>query len=214
MVRSRTAAETGGCGAVMQTARAASATPGPAAGGRSHRSVELPAAMFTPTAPLWQVAVRTLAVYVALLVGLRLMGKREMGQMTVFDLVVLLVLSNAVQNAMVGPDTSLTGGLVAAAILLAANRAVALLRLRNPLLRRVIEGSPTVLVAHGEFLPEALRREGLDREEVETALREHGVASVRQVRLAVLEPDGSISVVPEEADVIHLRKHRRFLKRS
>lgn len=169
--------------------------------------------MFHLATPAWQIGLRTVLVYAALLVGLRLMGKREMGQMTVFDLVVLLLISNAVQNAMVGPDSSLTGGLIAAAVLLLVNRLVALLRLRSVRLRRVIEGVPTVLVSDGRFIDAALRREGLDRSEVETALREHGVAGLEGVRLAVLEPDGSISVVPQEARTVRLR-HERFLKHN
>jgi uncharacterized membrane protein YcaP (DUF421 family) len=170
--------------------------------------------VFVLGTPAWQIAVRTAVVYLSLLVGLRLMGKRELGQMTVFDLVVLLVISNAVQNAMVGSDTSLLGGLIAAACLLVINRLVAELRLRSPLLRRAVEGSPTVLISHGHYIDQALRREGLDREEVEMALREHGVASVEQVRLAVLELDGSISVVPQETGTLRIRRRQphRYLQ--
>src|ERR671918_1809594 len=85
--------------------------------------------MFDMGTPAWNIAVRSALVFVALFVGLRLMGKRELGQMTVFDLVVILLVANAVQNAMVGPDTSLWGGLIAAGVLLVLNRAVAALRL-------------------------------------------------------------------------------------
>lgn len=168
--------------------------------------------MFHLAAPAWQIVVRTAIVYTALFVGLRLMGKREMGQMTVFDLVLLLVISNAVQNAMVGQDTSITGGLIAAACLLLLNRLVAVLRLRSPRLRRAIEGVPTVLVSHGHFIEAGLHREGMDRSEVETALREHGVEGVEHVRLAVLEPDGSISVVPQETGTLRVKRHDKFLK--
>lgn len=170
--------------------------------------------MFNLAAPAWQIVLRTVIVYVALLAGLRLMGKREIGQMTVFDLVVLLVISNAVQNAMVGQDTSVTGGLIAAACLLLLNRLVALLRLRSRTLRHAIEGSPTVLISHGRYLDDALRHEGLDREEVEMALREHGVVGVEHVRLAVLELDGSISVVPQETGTVRIRHRHKFLKKS
>jgi len=88
--------------------------------------------MIIPAIPLWDIVLRTAGVYVAILLGLRLAGKREIGQMTVFDLVVLLLLANAVQNAMVGPDTSLGGGLLAAIVLLVLNALVARLRLRWP----------------------------------------------------------------------------------
>ena len=170
--------------------------------------------MFHLAAPPWQIVVRTVIVYAALLLGLRLMGKREMGQMTVFDLVVLLVISNAVQNAMVGQDTSVIGGLIAAACLLAVNRLVAALRLHNPRLRRAIEGVPTVLVLHGQLVQQGLRREGVDPSEIDTALREHGIDSVEGVRLAVLEPDGSISIVPQETGTLRAKRHTRYLKHS
>jgi uncharacterized membrane protein YcaP (DUF421 family) len=146
--------------------------------------------------PAWDIAMRTVVIYLAILVGLRLSGKREIGQMTVFDLVVLLLIANAVQNAMVGPDTSLAGGLLAAAVLLVLNAVVARLRLRWPRLRRLVEGSPTLLVLRGQAIAEHLRREGLDQETLEAALREHGVADMSDVEMAVLEIDGSISVVP------------------
>jgi uncharacterized membrane protein YcaP (DUF421 family) len=146
--------------------------------------------------PVWIIALRTVIVYGVILVGLRLSGKREVGQMTVFDLVVLLLIANAVQNAMVGADTSLVGGILAAAVLLALNAAVARVRLRWPRFRRLVEGSPTLLVLRGKLITDHIRREGLDEEMLETALREHGVASIDQVEMAVLEIDGSISVVP------------------
>jgi uncharacterized membrane protein YcaP (DUF421 family) len=162
--------------------------------------------------PAWNIALRTAAVYLVILVGLRLAGKREIGQMTVFDLVVLLLIANAVQNAMVGPDTSLAGGVLAAAILLVLNAGVARLRLRWPRLRRMIEGSPTLLVLHGEVIPDHLRREGLDQETLETALREHGVADVTGVEMAVLEIDGSISVVPADGTTKHVKRPLKYLR--
>ena len=162
--------------------------------------------MFTPVIPPWDIVLRTAGVYVVILIGLRLAGKREIGQMTVFDLVVLLLLANAVQNAMVGPDTSLTGGLLAAVVLLLLNALVARLRLRWPVLRRIVEGSPTLLVLHGEVIADHLRREGLDQDTLEAALREHGVADLSGVEMAVLEIDGSIRVVPVGSTTKHVRR--------
>jgi uncharacterized membrane protein YcaP (DUF421 family) len=162
--------------------------------------------------PAWNIVLRTAAIYLVALIGLRLAGKREIGQMTVFDLVVLLLIANAVQNAMVGPDTSLTGGVLAAVVLLALNAIVARLRLRWPRLRRMIEGSPTLLVLHGEVLADHLRREGLDQETLEAALREHGVAEVRDVEMAVLEIDGSISVVPAGGTTTHIKRPVKYLR--
>jgi uncharacterized membrane protein YcaP (DUF421 family) len=152
--------------------------------------------MFSLSVPLWTIVLRSAVVYFFLLVGLRLSGKREIGQMTVFDLVVLLLLANAVQNAMVGPDTSLLGGIVAALVLLLLNAGVARLRMRWPRLRRLVEGTPTLLVLHGEVMRDHLRHEGVDQETLEAALREHGIAGLEDVEMAVLEIDGSISVVP------------------
>src|SRR4029079_4569912 len=119
------------------------------------------------------VVLRTLVVYVALLFGLRIAGKRELGQMSPFDLVVVLLIANAVQNAMVGSDTSLTGGLVAATALLAINWVVGRLRLRYGWFERHIRGSATLLVNNGQFIEAHLRHEGLDTEDVYMAMREH-----------------------------------------
>jgi uncharacterized membrane protein YcaP (DUF421 family) len=158
------------------------------------------------------IAGRAAIVYVAILVGLRLMGKRELGQMTVFDLVVVLLLANAVQNAMVGADTSVQGGLVAAFVLLALNRLVAAARLHSGVWGRLVEGSPTVLVQEGHVLDAAVRKEGLERAQIEMAMREHGVADFSDVRLAVMETDGSISIVPRGSTVIRTRKHVRQIR--
>ena len=101
---------------------------------------------------LLEIAVRTTIIYVVVLVGIRLTGKREVGQLTPFDLVLLLLIANAVQNAMVGPDTSLTGGLLSAAVLIVANYVVAAGRERVPILRRAVQGSPTLLINDGKFV--------------------------------------------------------------
>jgi uncharacterized membrane protein YcaP (DUF421 family) len=164
--------------------------------------------------PVWDIALRCGVVYLVLLIGLRLAGKREIGQMTVFDLVVLLLISNAVQNAMVGPDTSLVGGLVAAAVLLAVNALLARLRLRWPRLRRMVEGSPTLLVVRGQVMTQAMLREGLDRQELDAAIREHGVVGIEEVDLAVLETDGSISVVPAGSPMKRGRRRAKFLRHA
>ena len=158
------------------------------------------------------IVVRTTVVYLALLGLLRLAGKRELGQMTSFDLVVILIISNAVQNAMVGPDTSLTGGLLAAATLIGLNRLVDTLGLRFPALRKSLAGSPSLLVYEGEFLPDHLKHEGLTPDEVWQALREHGVDSLASVKSAVLEVDGTISIIP--ADAKSSRTRRRLRGRS
>src|SRR2546425_8349004 len=170
--------------------------------------------MFSLDISGWSIVLRTVIVYVALLAGLRLAGKRELGQMTPFDLVVILLIANAVQNAMVGPDTSVTGGLIAAGVLVTANYGLATARERIPRLRRAVEGTPTLLVHNGKFLLEHLLKEGLDEDEVLMAVREHGIANVSDVQTAVLETDGSISIVPADAHVVRTRRHARFSRRG
>ena len=165
--------------------------------------------MFEMGTDAWAVVARTLLVYVGVFVGLRLAGKRELGQMTVFDLVVVLLIANAVQNAMVGLDFSVQGGLLAALTLLVANRVIALARLRGGVWGRLIEGTPTVLVEDGELIEPRLRREGLERQELEMVIREHGVDALSDVKLAVLETDGSISIVPMGTRVLRTAKHIR-----
>jgi uncharacterized membrane protein YcaP (DUF421 family) len=158
------------------------------------------------------IIMRTIVVYLAILAGLRLSGKREIGQMTVFDLVVLLLIANAVQNAMVGPDTSLVGGILAAVVLLIVNALVARLRMRWPRLRRWVEGTPTLLVLHGAVIPAHMQKEEMDEESLLMALREHGVAEIGEVEMAVLEIDGSISVVPMGEATVRVKKPLKFLR--
>ena len=143
--------------------------------------------------------IRTAGAYIALLFGFRVFGKRELGQVTVFDVAMVLLIANAVQNAMVGPDTSLPGGLIVAATLLLLNYLVARFRIRDRLFRHVVEGRPSVLVSDGRWHDEVLRREGLDHGEVEQAMRQNGVLELARVRLAVLEENGAISVVTRHA---------------
>ena len=163
--------------------------------------------------PFWDIILRTVLVYAALLIGLRLAGKREIGQMTVFDLIVLLLIANAVQNAMVGPDSSLTGGILAAAVLLVLNAVLSWLLQQYPRLRKLVEGSPTLLILHGQVLNDKMRREGIDIETLETALREHGITDRKDVEMAVLEIDGTISVVPVGDHTLRTRKVSRFLRK-
>src|SRR5207253_7045193 len=133
-------------------------------------------------------------------------------QMTAFDLLVLLIISNAVQNAMIGPDTSLNGGLLAALALLAVDRLVGRLALRGGTLQTLVVGSPTLLVYEGRLLPDHLYKEGLSESDVLQALREHGVDDLVAVKSAVLEIDGTISVIPRDAPSSHTRRRIRGRK--
>lgn len=145
------------------------------------------------------VILRTAVVYLFLVVILRLSGKREVGQMSILELIVILLISDAVQNSMVGEDTTLIGGLLAVMTLLGLDHGLSRLTVRSRRLRRVIEGEPRLLVRDGRLLTRALREEQVEPEKVRAAVRAQGVARVEDVRLAVLETDGSISIIPIDA---------------
>jgi uncharacterized membrane protein YcaP (DUF421 family) len=120
--------------------------------------------------------------------------------------VFILLVANALQPAITGPDTSLTGGLVLIVALVITNWAVGRLD-RYPRFHRLFTPAPAVIVKNGKFLSEVMRREGVDKEEVEMALREHGMSEIKDCQIAVLEPDGTISIVPSEG-IVHRTKHR------
>lgn len=159
---------------------------------------------------LLQIILRTSIIYVAVLVGLRLTGKREVGQMTPFDLVLLILIANAVQNAMTGPDNSVTGGLVAAGTLLVLNFFVSRVVFRNRRVRRIVEGTPTILIHNGQMVENNLKSEHITADELLQALREHGVPMPEDVGLAVLEIDGSISVLRKDELPLKERPHHHF----
>jgi len=142
---------------------------------------------------LLEVALRTAVVYGVVLAGVRLSGKREVGQMTPFDLTLLLLISNAGQNAMTGPDTSLLGGVVAASTLLLLNYLIAEVSGGNRRFRKFVQGQPSLLVHDGEVITSHMAKEHVSMDELHRALREHGISSCKDVALAVLEVDGSIS---------------------
>jgi uncharacterized membrane protein YcaP (DUF421 family) len=172
--------------------------------------------MFPGFHALIEITLRTAAIYVVVLLGVRLSGKREVGQMTPFDLTLLLLISNAVQNAMTGPDTSLTGGITAAATLLLLNYLVAELSGGNRRFRKLVQGQPSLLVHDGQLIPTEMAKEHVSMDELQRALREHGIGSYHDVALAVLEVDGSISCLKydeiQPTASTHLAK-RKFLKK-
>jgi uncharacterized membrane protein YcaP (DUF421 family) len=166
---------------------------------------------------LLQIVLRTGIIYLLVLIGVRLSGKREVGQMTPFDLTLLLLLSNSVQNAMTGPDTSLTGGAVAACTLLVLNYGVAAVSGSNRRLRRLIQGEPSLLVHDGKVIESHMARERVSMDELHRALREHGINSCDQVALAVLEVDGSISCLKYDEIKPDANTHlvrRRFIQKK
>jgi uncharacterized membrane protein YcaP (DUF421 family) len=163
------------------------------------------------------IALRTAAVYAVVLAGVRLSGKRQVGQMTPFDLTLLLLISNAVQNAMTGPDTSLLGGVVAATTLLILNYFVADLSGANRRFRKFIQGEPSLLVHDGEVMESHMAAEHVSMDELERAMREHGISSYHDVALAVLEVDGSISMMKYDDIKPTAKTHllrRKFLQKK
>lgn len=145
---------------------------------------------------LVDVALRTGIIYVFIVVALRVGGQRDVGHMSKLDLIVLLVIADAVQNAMVGQNSTLLGGIVAAAVLIGLDRGLRFVEHRWKPAERFIEGEPRMLIRDGRVLGKALRDEDIATEELMSALREHGLERPDQVKLAVLETDGSVSVVP------------------
>ncbi len=165
-----------------------------------------------PSVSVLELVVRGVIVYSALLIALRIFGKREVGQFTIYDLVFVLLVANALQPAMTGPDTSLVGGLVLIAALVMANAVVNMLD-RVPRIHRLFTPAPSVIIRDGAYVTKEMDREGVTEDEIEMAIREHGLEGAKDVKLAVLEADGTISVVPK-GSVVQSTKHRvRFVKR-
>jgi uncharacterized membrane protein YcaP (DUF421 family) len=148
--------------------------------------------MFVLGVPLVEKVVRPIVVYAFLIIGLRLAGKRELAQLNPFDLVVLLTISNTVQNAIIGEDNSITGGLIGAATLLLVNHVVVRYLYSHERLEKLIEGDPDVLMDQGVVLPDRLTRELITMGEFEAAAHKQGFGSLDEIERAILEPGGSI----------------------
>ena len=166
--------------------------------------------MFSLGSDIIDVVIRTAAVYLVILLGLLILGKKELSQISVTDLVFILLISNAVQNAMVGDNTTLSGGLVAAGVLFLLNFTFRRLNYTSKSLRKIIEGEPVLLIYEGKLQSRNLQKESITEEELMAALREHGVARIEEVKLAMLEIDGNISVVSK--DFVNRTKHKKHLK--
>jgi uncharacterized membrane protein YcaP (DUF421 family) len=151
--------------------------------------------LFDLAMPWWEFVLRAAVVYVVLLLMIRVSGKRTMGQFTPFDMVLIVLLGNAVQNSLLGKDTSLAGGLLLAATLIAINWCVGYITSRSDRAERVVEGVPVVLARDGQLFRTVLRRELVSEDDFNEALRENGEMSLADVRIALLEVNGSISVV-------------------
>ena len=169
---------------------------------------------------MWQLSVspleivaRTVIVYGVFLAALRIFGKREVGQFTLFDLALVLLAANALQPAITGSDQSIPGAIIIIVTIFSLNRLVAELRRRVPFIRNLLEFQPTVIGRDGAWLSAALDEEGLDDDDLQAALREHGLDSIKEMKLAVLEQDGSLSIVPVDGQSVRIRARRRHYKR-
>jgi len=158
----------------------------------------------------------TMAIYLFIVIAIRLFGKKELAQLSVVDMVFILLISNAVQNAMVGPDSTLSGGLVAATTLFIMNYVFKYLQYRFPKFGKIVEGDATMLIYKGEILETHLKMAKITKDELMEAVREHGVASVKEVDLAILEVDGNISVLSNEYQkkTVKRRKAHKVLRKQ
>lgn len=151
--------------------------------------------MWNLSAPYWEFVIRAAMVYVFVIFILRFAGKRQIGELSPFDFVLLLLLSNGVQNAMNGGDNTITAGLIITATLVGLNAVIAWLVFRNKEIEKVVEGRPEVLIHNGYLYSEILKRNAITHHELNNALRQNGCTSIDEVRLAVLENNGQISVI-------------------
>lgn len=156
-----------------------------------------------------ELVLRSVFIYVLFLGALRVSGKRELGQFTIFDLALVLLAANALQPAITGPDASLTAAGIIVVTLFALNWVVAFARSHSKLARQILDFAPRTLAENGKWIQSALDKEGLDADDLAAALREHGLDSIDGVKLAVLEHDGSVSIVPKDGGAVQLRSHQR-----
>lgn len=158
------------------------------------------------------IALKTSFVYVFLVAGLRLLGKRELGQMNIYDLILIIVLGNAVQNAMMNNDSTLGGGIIASVVLLVLNRAFSWLIANSRKVEKLMVGEPILIATDGKELAGPMEKEGVTHEQLLAAVREHGMMRLDEVKMAVLEVDGTISVVPKDSKTFRTRRHFKALR--
>jgi uncharacterized membrane protein YcaP (DUF421 family) len=156
--------------------------------------------MWNVSLPYWEFVIRAVVIYIFLLVLLRVTGKRQVGQLAPFDLVLLLVLSNSVQNAMNGGDNSITGGVILACTLIGINWLVSRLTFRSKRLEAIVEGRPIILVHNGHIDHRAMGEAQMTVHELNASLRAEGCVGAEEVLIAVLENNGKITVVPKKTN--------------
>ena len=168
--------------------------------------------MFQLGLPVAEKMLRPVLVYIFLVLSLRLAGKRELAQLNPFDLVVLLTLSNTVQNAIIGDDSSVSGGVLGAATLLLVNYLVVRFLYRHPALERIVEGDATTLIEGGTLLEDRCHDELVTRAEIQAAAHKQGFATLDEVERAVLEPGGGFTFVATQPTP-EVRRHEELLQR-
>jgi uncharacterized membrane protein YcaP (DUF421 family) len=168
--------------------------------------------MFVLGLPIAEKILRPVIVYIFLIVGLRLSGKRELAQLNPFDLIVLLTLSNTVQNAIIGDDNSVTGGIIGAASLLAINYLVVRFLYDHRKIDQLVEGRADVLIENGKVHTEKLKRELITKEELAAAARKQGFDTLSEVRQCILEPGGTLTFIAKKPDTEDIR-HQELLKK-
>jgi len=148
--------------------------------------------------PYLDIILRSVAVYVFMVFAIRIFGKKELSQLSTTDLVFLVLISNSVQNAMVGPNTSLLGGIIAATVLFTLNYLLKIMMFRSKGIKNMIEGKPVILIYNGKVDLSNMHEESINMDELEEAIRQHGIESYKNVKLAILEVDGNISVIADQ----------------
>jgi uncharacterized membrane protein YcaP (DUF421 family) len=166
--------------------------------------------MFEIGAPIAEKILRPILVYFFLIIGLRLAGKRELAQVNAFDLIVLLTLSNTVQNAIIGNDNSVSGGFIGAATLLALNHGLVRFLHRHRKLDRLLEGRPDILMRNGKIEMHNLDRELITKAELVAAAHKQGISSLKDVERCVLEPNGTISFI-QKSPTPELSRHDEIM---
>lgn len=168
--------------------------------------------LFLLTIPVLEKIIRPIIVYLFLIIGLRLAGKRELGQLNPFDLIVLLTISNTVQNAIIGEDNSLIGGLIGAATLLIVNYLVVRAIHKNPFLERLLEGDSEFLIRNGQIQKDWMEKESIDIAELEIAAHKQGYESLAIIETAKIDQEGNVIFVPKESHKEE-RRHQQLLEK-
>ena len=166
--------------------------------------------------PILDIVIRSLAVYFFMVIAVRVFGKNQLSQLNAGDVILLLLISNAVQNAMVGPNNTLIGGIVAALVLFVANFIVKKFIFKSKFVKELIEDQPYILVKDGKIFPDVLKKVQISQDEILESVHEHGIENISDVKLAILEVDGNISVmsIDKDSNQTHYSRHKTRIKRK